>query len=217
VLHVSLLLAVVHQLASSAFMHRPLPGDPPGVLYTLHTGIGLASFALVAAFWGWAVIRRGETPLVRLLPWLSPRGVGAVLRDGAAQLRGLREGRPSDADGAVASAAHGLGLLAVTAMAATGAIYLLAPLLAPDPATPQLAMSQLAMSQLAMSQVPMPQVVMPWLATDWGSVSHLALGVHRAVANLVWFYLFAHAGAATLHHLLGSDILARMFWVRRSG
>jgi hypothetical protein len=31
----------------------------------------------------------------------------------------------------------------------------------------------------------------------------------------MWAYLIGHAGLAALHHLLGSDILLRMFWIRR--
>ena len=71
---------------------------------------------------------------------------------------------------------HGLGLLAVTAMAATGTV---------------------------------------WFFTHGTPAAHLAMDVHKVVANLVWAYLFAHAGLATVHWLLGSDIFSRMFWPSR--
>ena len=45
-----------------------------------------------------------------------------------------------------------------------------------------------------------------------GPAAHLAMSVHKTIANLVWAYLFAHAGLAVLHHLLGSNIFSRMFW-----
>ena len=48
-----------------------------------------------------------------------------------------------------------------------------------------------------------------------GSVFHYAMSLHRVIANLMWGYLIGHAGIAVLHHLLGSDILRRMFWIRR--
>lgn len=40
--------------------------------------------------------------------------------------------------------------------------------------------------------------------------------VHTAAANLMWAYLVAHASAACVHYMLGSDIFSRMFWFRRS-
>ncbi len=42
-----------------------------------------------------------------------------------------------------------------------------------------------------------------------------ALGLHRLVANLMWFYVVAHASAGLLHNWLGHDLFARMFWFRR--
>lgn len=55
--------------------------------------------------------------------------------------------------------------------------------------------------------------------TQGTHVARTALSLHKLLANLVWVYLFAHAGLALLHHLLGSDILSRMFWpaARRTG
>ena len=45
--------------------------------------------------------------------------------------------------------------------------------------------------------------------------ARLALQLHKLIANLAWVYLIAHAAIAMLHHLLGSDIFARMFWASR--
>jgi hypothetical protein len=47
------------------------------------------------------------------------------------------------------------------------------------------------------------------------SIAHNALALHRLFANLMWAYILGHAGIAVLHHLLGIDILRRMFWIRR--
>lgn len=181
VIHLLLLLAVLHQLIGSQFMRLPFPGDPPGWTLSLHEYVGLTNFAVVAAFWIWVVIRRGETRLGYLLPWFSIAGLRAVIADLSTQLRRLARGRaPTDEDGALASAIHGLGLLAVTAMAITGCIYFF---------------------------------------VQGTHVARTALSVHKVLANLVWIYLFVHAGLAVLHHLLGSDILSRMFWLapRRAG
>jgi cytochrome b561 len=100
-----------------------------------------------------------------------------VIRDAIAQLRSILQRDPlAESDGAFASAVHGLGLLTLTGMAATGTLY---------------------------------------FVMTGSSIGHLALGLHKTMANLMWIYLFGHAGIAVLHHLLGHDILRRMFWVRR--
>ncbi len=119
-----LLLVVVHQLIGNEFMQLPLPGDAPGWVFTLHEYAGLADLGVVAAFWVWTVARQGETRLGRLLPWFSLTRLRDVMADLAAQLRRLARLRaPDDDDGALASAVHGLGLLAVTAMAVTGTMF----------------------------------------------------------------------------------------------
>jgi hypothetical protein len=164
-------------LGSDHFMRRPLPGDPPGTLYALHEYMGLFSFGLVLVFWLWTLVRHGETRFSRLFPWFSPSLIRAVIADALAQLLGLLRADPSVAtDGAFASAVHGLGLLTMTAMAATGTIY---------------------------------------FVTTGSVVAHDAMKLHHLISNLMWAYLFGHAGIAVLHHLLGHDIIKRMFWIRR--
>jgi cytochrome b561 len=176
VLHLLLLLAVLHQLISSKLISRPLPGDAPSTLYMLHEYIGIASLAVVCLFWLWTLVRHGETSVAKLFPWLSPRRIGAILDDVVDQIHAIcRRNFSRESSGALASAIHGLGLLVVTAMAATGTVYFFSS----------------------------------------ASVAHDALALHRLFANLMWAYIIGHAGIAALHHLLGSDILRRMFWIRR--
>ncbi|MEO8713623.1 MAG: cytochrome b/b6 domain-containing protein [Acetobacteraceae bacterium] len=175
-IHLLLLLSVLHQLIGSEFMQRPFPGEPPAWPYSLHEYIGLSSLGTVGAFWVWTIVRHGETRLARLIPWFSIARLQDVAADLAMQFRRLSRGNlPDDEDGAFASAIHGLGLLAVTAMAMTGSVF---------------------------------------FVTHGTSLAHTALSLHKLIANLVWVYLFAHAGVAVLHYLLGSDILSRMFWTR---
>ena len=175
-LHLLLLLAVVHQLISSKVINRPLPGDAPSTLFLLHEYVGMASLALVCAFWLWTLIRHGETNPGKLFPWLSPRRIVAVIHDVADHIHAiLRQDFGFEGSGALASAVHGLGLLIVTAMATTGTV----------------------------------------LFFSGGLVFHYAMSLHRVIANLMWAYIIGHAGIAAVHHLLGSDILRRMFWIRR--
>ncbi len=175
-LHALLLLSVAFQLVSSKVISRPLPGDAPSTLYSLHEYIGMASLGVVCAFWLWTLVRHGETSFTKLFPWVFPHRIADIVHDGVDQFKAiLRRDFSLASSGALASAVHGLGLLVVTAMATTGTIVFFSA----------------------------------------GSVAHEALALHRLVANLMWAYLIGHAGLATLHHLLGSDVLRRMFWIRR--
>ena len=127
IVHLLMLLVVLNQLVGSQFMDPPDPGEAPSSVYVIHQYSGLAGSAVVAAFWIWTLVRRGETSVGRLVPWLSRRRLRDVGVDLAAQLRRLMRGRgPDDSDGALSSAVHGLGLLAVTAMAATGSLWFFA-------------------------------------------------------------------------------------------
>jgi cytochrome b561 len=177
ILHLVLLLLVIEQLASSEFMHRPFPGDPPGWTFILHERFGLVALAVAAAFWVWTLVRRGETAPGRLMPWFSAHRIAAVFDDLIAHWRRLSKMElPDDADSPLVSAIHGLGLLAVTITAATGtAFYFL----------------------------------------QGHPIAGTFLDMHKLLSNLVWAYLFLHAGMAALHHLLGSDILSRIFWLSR--
>jgi cytochrome b561 len=124
VLHGLILVSVLHQLIGSSFLSRPIPGEAPELGMTLHEYIGMGSLAVVALFWIWTVVRQHETSLGRLLPWFSRNGIGSVVADAGEHLGSLLRGRiPDDADGPLASAVHGLGLLTLTAMALTGTVY----------------------------------------------------------------------------------------------
>ena len=70
-LHLVLLLAVVHQLLSSQFIHRPHKGEAPGTLWLAHQYVGVTALLTVAAFWVWTLVRHRETPVAALVPWFS--------------------------------------------------------------------------------------------------------------------------------------------------
>lgn len=177
-LHLLLLLAVIHQLVNSQFIHRPHPGEPPSLLWAMHQYVGVTSLAVVSAFWLWALLRKGETPLAALLPWFSGRRLRALATDAGKYARDAMDGRlADDRDSALAEAVHGLGLLVVSLMTVTGTVWL--------------------------------------LSASGTTFGRTALNIHKLFANLMWAYLVAHAGLALLHHVLGSDILSRMFLPRR--
>ena len=126
-LHGLLALAIVVQLGTSLGM-IPNRADRPGNgLFELHESFGIASMALVIAFWLWSLSRRHGTPLGALFPWLSGPRLRALKTDILRHLSELRHLRlPAHRpDAPLASAIHGLGLCLVTFMAATGTLYLL--------------------------------------------------------------------------------------------
>jgi cytochrome b561 len=125
ILHAALAVAIVHQLVTSLFMERPRPGGSSGnFAFEFHEAVGLASLGLLALFWLWTVVRRGETQPGALFPWLSAERRRRVFADIRSIVGGLVRRRfpPLASEMPLASAVHGLGLLVATAMATTGAI-----------------------------------------------------------------------------------------------
>ncbi|MCA0994198.1 cytochrome b/b6 domain-containing protein [Alloyangia pacifica] len=126
-LHGLLALAVVVQLASSLGMIPDRPDRPGNLLFEVHESIGIASMALVLAFWLWSLSRRHGTQLGALFPWLSGPRRRALKADILRHITALRHLRmpAHQANAPLASAVHGLGLCLVTLMAGTGTLYLL--------------------------------------------------------------------------------------------
>lgn len=122
-LHVALLASVLWQLVGSNLLEPPRNGQPGNLFYQVHQVVGLATLGLVLAFWVWTALRRRETPIGALFPWLSAIRVKAVADDVAAHWTQLRHWRlhHSTAESPLASAVHGLGLLAALAMGSSGA------------------------------------------------------------------------------------------------
>ncbi|MDN5789151.1 MAG: cytochrome b/b6 domain-containing protein [Pseudorhodobacter sp.] len=110
------------QLASSQFMN---PDGAGNTAFEVHEYAGLAAFGLVAAFWGNTMLRRRGTPLVELLPWLSGTARAALWQDIGRHIAAIKARKlpPHAASAPLASAIHGLGLLLMTAMAASGTVY----------------------------------------------------------------------------------------------
>jgi cytochrome b561 len=122
-LHMLLALAIIHQLVISLIMHGPRKG---GLGWQLHETVGVASLAIIGVFWLWTLLRRRETRVAQLFPWLSRAGWAALWQDGLVHIAALRRLRlPHGDDSPIASAVHGLGLLTATVMALTGASYFL--------------------------------------------------------------------------------------------
>lgn len=125
-LHLLVGLAVIHQLAVSEWMQPPKDGRPENFAFELHESMGMVTLGIVLAFWIWTLVRDGGTAPGALFPWFSGArrtALFADLRAATDALRGLRLPE-APAHSPLASAVHGLGLLAVTGAAATGTVWL---------------------------------------------------------------------------------------------
>ncbi|MGB5868589.1 MAG: cytochrome b/b6 domain-containing protein [Albidovulum sp.] len=123
--HIGLALSVLTQLGTSQFMEPAEHGHAGNTFFSLHEYAGLAAFLFVLGFWAAATFRRRGTEWGLLLPWFSGKRLVALWADAKAHLRSLIRFRIPHykAQSPVASAVHGLGLLLMTAMAATGTVY----------------------------------------------------------------------------------------------
>lgn len=104
-----------------------------GLLFHWHEAAGLFALAVLVAGWAYRVMNWRRESQRRLFPWLTLDGARALARELVDFLRLRWTAIPES--GALAGTVHGLGLLAITAMAITGgAIY--ATLGAQDTLTP---------------------------------------------------------------------------------
>ncbi len=135
-LHGGLAVTVTLQLLLSLVMQAPGDGPPPAglpaLLFEAHEFVGLTALAIVLLHWGWSLFAADGAALRHLFP-LSRDARAEVVAELRALLRGrLPEGGPR---GGLPGLVHGLGLLAVTGAAVSGAvIFALLPEAAPPPA-----------------------------------------------------------------------------------
>ena len=127
-LHGVLALAVGVQLLTSIMMQAPNARHPGNVFFEVHQVSGITAALIVLLFWGFVVARLVGNDAGLLVPQFSAARRQAFYADTARHFAAFRLGRfPPFTEAASFSAAlHGLGLLLITAMAATGLVYYLA-------------------------------------------------------------------------------------------
>lgn len=125
VIHISLALAVVVQLATSLFMSHDANGGRENLLFEVHEYAGLTSLVIIAVFWLVVFFGKKGTPLGLLFPWLSGPRRKALKASGARHFKAFKAKKvPSYEDeDAVASTIHGLGILIISVMTLTGLLY----------------------------------------------------------------------------------------------
>jgi cytochrome b561 len=126
--HAGLAAAILLQLGSSQFMQVPRDARPANWAFEVHEYSGMTALALALCLWVVVMTRIGGNDAAALVPWFSAARRSAFLTDLKAHwvtVRRLRMPAYRE-DSPFASAIHGLGLLLMTAMAATGTIYVIA-------------------------------------------------------------------------------------------
>jgi cytochrome b561 len=125
-LHAGIALGVTAQLGLSLIMQAPddqdevLASGLPLQLFEAHEYIGMALLALLVLHWLWSLSGHVEDGFAHLFPWFSKEDMGKVTVEAKEALK-FRISDP-DISNALAGAVHGLGLLAATGMAVTGAV-----------------------------------------------------------------------------------------------
>jgi cytochrome b561 len=128
-LHAGIGLAVLIQLITSQIMG---PAGKAHIFFEIHRFSGISAAALILMHWLWGLSGHVAGGWGQLFPWFS-RTRRRKLTDGLKALPAWLLGKSDDAQDRIlnlAGAAHGLGLLAVSAMALTGSILFFG--LAPD-------------------------------------------------------------------------------------
>lgn len=125
VIHISLALAVIVQLASSLFMSHDEKSGGENLLFEVHEYSGLTSLAIITIFWLWVFFRKKGTPADLLFPWFSRLQREAFKTSAIRHFKVLKAKKipKYEDDDAVASAIHGLGILIISVMTLTGLLY----------------------------------------------------------------------------------------------
>lgn len=121
-LHLGLALTVSLQLAVSLIMEPPneeSAGELARAAFEVHEVLGMTALVIVLLHWLWSLLARTDGGLARLFPW-SAAGLAEVRAD-VKQLLQARLPQSGPRAG-LAGLVHGLGLLAVTGMALSGAV-----------------------------------------------------------------------------------------------
>lgn len=127
-LHGALTIAVGVQLIASLVMQAPSARHAGNGFFTLHKDSDILIGALALLFWVVIATRRSGTEAGLMLPWFSADRRAALIADARRHWAALRRGHLADFQAAapMAAAVHGLGLVLVTVMAATGVGHLIA-------------------------------------------------------------------------------------------
>jgi len=177
-LHLGLVSSVTVQLMVSLVMEAPGARAHSALevfSYQVHRYAGLAALAVVLAHWVWSLTTRGRATVRNLFPSTSHERARVL-----SEARGMLEKQIPDSEtpGGVTGLVHGLGLLAVTAVALTGALLFVwwPEVGKPDALTHTLGDVHSALSNLVWAY---------WIVHGGIAVIHHYLG-HDTLRNMFW-------------------------------
>jgi len=183
-LHLSIVLGVLVQLASEQLMKVPKPGEtvrPMEALFlAVHEWDGFIVLGL-SVFYLLYLANEGDD-WKRLFPWLSAGGCKGLWEEIRSDIPGWLHGRlrpPTEAH-YLAGTIHGMGILLAIALGATGVLIFMG----------------LESGGGANSDV------------------QLLRGLHSELGTLMWIYLSGHAGMSIIHQMKGHNVLGQMFTLR---
>jgi len=125
-LHAGIALGASVQLCTSLFMDVPVPGQPfvePGYhIFLIHRWSGICLVTLVVLHWLWGLSGHVKAGWGHLFPWFSRSRLRGLLSDIQDMPKWFQGNLPAQQEETIplAGAIHGLGLLAVSVMAASG-------------------------------------------------------------------------------------------------
>ncbi|MGV8950342.1 MAG: cytochrome b/b6 domain-containing protein [Cypionkella sp.] len=127
-LHATLAIAVGAALFSSLILQEPDPFHPENGFFELHQAATVLASVTALGLWLSIFTRRTGTAAGALLPWFSAARRDSLRADALRQGRALARGYlpPFIPAAPLSTAAQGLGLIVVTAMALSGAFACLA-------------------------------------------------------------------------------------------
>ncbi len=168
-LHIGLAATVTLQLTISLLMEAPDEESASALAraaFEAHEVVGITALLIVLAHWLWTLRNRAEHGLARLFPWR-----GAAWAEVKSDLRGLlhRQLPQGGPRGGLPGLIHGLGLLAVTGMVATGGLLFI---LFPESGEPDATVEFIAGIHEFIA-------TLVWIY--WGS--HIALGISHSLAG----------------------------------
>ncbi len=122
-LHFGMAITVSFQLLISLIMEAPEAGEKRSALellsFEIHEWVGMLAVLIILVHWIWSMSSRDNSSIKTLFPW-GAEGRASVMND----LRQLKSMKLPEGGGrgGLPGFMHGLGFLAVTGMALTGAI-----------------------------------------------------------------------------------------------
>lgn len=171
VLHWAIVLTITFQQVTGLLMSDP----GTQFLFPPHRYIGLVAALVLLLFWLYSY---AAYDLALLFPWNR-----ASLRVIASELLGLWRRRlpPPGRQAGVSSFVHGLGILAASGCAVTGAaVHAMIPSAPPAPPKDPVAFTRYVLA-------------------------------HKFFADALWVYWAGHVGFALLHQLTGSNVFGSIF------